>query len=96
MPKAMWNGAVIAEAPADKCEIVEGNVYFPPEAVSREYFKESQTHTVCPWKGKASYYSVEVNGKANNDAAWYYPEPKDAAKQIKNFVAFWKGVEVQK
>ena len=90
--KATWNGAVLAES--DRTEVVEGNHYFPPESVKREYFTDSSTHTVCSWKGVASYYTVEVNGKANPDAAWYYPEPKDAAKNIADYVAFWKGVEV--
>ena len=93
MAKAIWNGVVLAES--DNTEVVEGNQYFPPDSVKREYFKESGTHTTCPWKGLASYYTVEVNGKENTDAAWYYPQPKDAAKQIKDHVAFWKGVEVQ-
>jgi len=93
MPKATWNGVVLAES--DKCEVVEGNQYFPPDSVKREYFKESGTHTTCPWKGLASYYSIEVNGKENKDAAWYYPSPKDAAKQIKDYVAFWHGVQVE-
>ena len=93
MAKAMWNGVVLAES--DKTEVVEGNQYFPPESVKREYFKETSTHTTCPWKGLASYYTLEVDGKENKDAAWYYPAPKDAAKQIKDHVAFWKGVEVQ-
>ncbi len=93
MAKAMWNGVVLAES--DKTEVVEGNQYFPPDSVKREYFKETSTHTTCPWKGLASYYTIEVNGKENKDAAWYYPAPKDAAKQIKDHVAFWKGVEVQ-
>lgn len=93
MAKAMWNGVVLAES--DKTEVVEGNQYFPPESVKREYFKETSTHTTCPWKGLASYYTIEVDGKENKDAAWYYPAPKDAAKQIKDHVAFWKGVEVQ-
>jgi uncharacterized protein (DUF427 family) len=90
--KATWNGAVLAES--DRTEVVEGNHYFPPDAVKREFFSESSTHTVCAWKGVASYYTVEVNGKQNPDAAWYYPEPKDAAKNIVDYVAFWKGVEV--
>jgi uncharacterized protein (DUF427 family) len=90
--KATWNGAVLAES--DRTEVVEGNHYFPPDAVKREFFSESGTHTVCAWKGVASYYTVEVNGKQNPDAAWYYPEPKDAAKNIVDYVAFWKGVEV--
>ena len=93
MAKAIWNGVVLAES--DKTEVVEGNQYFPPDSVKREYFKESSTHSTCPWKGLANYYTVEVNGKENKDAAWYYPQPKDAAKQIKDHVAFWKGVEVQ-
>ncbi len=93
MAKAIWNGVVLAES--DNTEVVEGNQYFPPNSVKREYFKETSTHTTCPWKGLASYYTIEVNGQENKDAAWYYPEPKDAAKQIKDHVAFWKGVEVQ-
>ena len=90
--KATWNGAVLAES--DRTEVVEGNHYFPPDAVKREFFAESSTHSVCAWKGVASYYTVEVNGKQNPDAAWYYPQPKDAAKNIADYVAFWKGVEV--
>ncbi len=93
MPKATWNGATLAES--DQCIVVEGNQYFPPDAVRREYFKESETHTTCPWKGIASYYSIEVDGKINKDAAWYYPAPKDAAKQIKDYIAFWHGVSVE-
>ncbi len=94
MARATWNGAVLAES--DRFEMVEGNVYFPPETVNREYFKESPTHTTCPWKGLASYYTVVVDGQENADAAWYYPAPKDAAKQITNHVAFWRGVTVEK
>ena len=90
--KAVWNGQVIAES--DDTIIVEGNHYFPKESIKQEYFKESETHTVCPWKGTASYYSVEVNGATNKDAAWYYPDTKEAAKMIEDRVAFWKGVEV--
>jgi len=93
MPKAIWNGVTLAES--NQCEVVEGNQYFPPDAVRREYFKESDTHTICPWKGEASYYTVEIDGKENKDAAWYYPAPKDAAKQIKDYVAFWHGVKVE-
>jgi uncharacterized protein (DUF427 family) len=93
MARATWNGAVIAES--DRCEVVEGNVYFPPDAVKREHLRESATHTVCGWKGTASYYDVVVDGKANPDAAWYYPEPMDAAANIRGHVAFWKGVEVE-
>lgn len=82
-------------AESDQCEVVEGNQYFPPNAIDRQYFKESSTHTTCPWKGIASYYTIEVNGKVNPDAAWYYPEPKDAAKNITGYIAFWKGVKVE-
>jgi len=95
MPSATWNGAVLAEADSASVQIVEGNVYFPPEAVNKACFKESQTHTVCPWKGTASYYDVVVDGKTNKDAAWYYPDTKDAARHVKGYVAFWKGVEVR-
>jgi uncharacterized protein (DUF427 family) len=94
MPKAIWNGAVLAES--DKCEVVENNYYFPPDAINREYFKESSTHTTCGWKGVANYYSVEVDGQVNKDAAWYYPTPKDAAKNIAGYIDFWKGVKVEK
>jgi uncharacterized protein (DUF427 family) len=94
MAKAMWEGAVLAES--DRTVEVEGNQYFPPDAVKKEYFKLSTRHTVCPWKGTASYYDVEVNGKRNQEAAWYYPDPKPAAGQIKDYVAFWKGVKVEK
>jgi uncharacterized protein (DUF427 family) len=90
--KAVWNGAVLAES--NSTEVVEGNQYFPPDAVDKQYFTPSDTHSVCPWKGTASYYTVEVNGKRNPDAAWYYPQAKDAAKNIEGYVAFWKGVEV--
>jgi len=93
VPKAIWNGVTVAES--DNCVIVEGNQYFPLEAVNKEYLRASNTHTTCPWKGLASYYSLEINGQVNEDAAWYYPEPKDAAKQIKDHVAFWHGVEVE-
>jgi uncharacterized protein (DUF427 family) len=95
MPKATWKGAVIAEAPQDGVQVVEGNVYFPPDAVRREHVRDSATHTVCPWKGTASYYDVVVDGETNRDAAWYYPEPKDAAAGIRDHVAFWKGVQVE-
>ena len=95
MPKASWNGTVIAEAKLEECENVEGNVYFPPTAIKQEMFQASPTHSTCPWKGEASYYSVVVNGQTNKDAAWYYPAPKEAAKNIKGYVAFWKGVKVE-
>jgi len=93
MPKAVWNGQVIAES--DRCEVVEGNQYFPPEAVKRELLKDSATHTTCGWKGIASYYDVVVDGAVNQDAAWYYPDPKPAAQNIAGYVAFWKGVKVE-
>lgn len=93
MAKAMWNGVVIAES--DCCEQVEGNYYFPPEAIQGEYFRDSTTHTTCSWKGIASYYTLVVNGQENKDAAWYYPEPKERAQKIKGYVAFWRGVQVQ-
>jgi uncharacterized protein (DUF427 family) len=92
MAKAVWNGAVLAES--DRTIVVEGNHYFPPDSVRRQYFKESGTHTQCGWKGTASYYSVEVDGKLNADAAWYYPTPLPAAQNIAGYVAFWKGVQV--
>jgi uncharacterized protein (DUF427 family) len=93
MAKAIWNGAVLAES--ENCETVEGNKYFPPNAIKRQYFKDSATRTTCPWKGEASYYDIDVAGQVNKDAAWYYPSPKDAAKHIKGYVAFWKGVKVE-
>lgn len=93
MPKAIWNGIVVAET--DRYETVEGNIYFPPQSLKAEYFTPSATKTVCSWKGEASYYTLTVNGQTNPDAAWYYPTPKDAAKNITGHVAFWKGVQVQ-
>jgi uncharacterized protein (DUF427 family) len=92
--KALWNGAILAES--NRTVVVEGNQYFPPDSLRAEYFRSSETHTVCPWKGTASYHDVEVNGERNADAAWYYPDPKPAASQIKDYVAFWKGVKVEK
>jgi uncharacterized protein (DUF427 family) len=94
MARATWNGAILAES--DEVELVEGNVYFPPDAVRSEYLKPSDTHTVCWWKGTASYYTVVVDGKENPDAAWYYPQPNDAAKHVEGRVAFWKGVTVER
>ncbi|MDT7777641.1 MAG: hypothetical protein QOC99_153 [Acidobacteriota bacterium] len=91
--KATWKGAVLAES--DDTVVVEGNQYFPAESIKREHFRESETHTTCPWKGEASYYDVVVEGEVNKDAAWFYPQPKDAAKQIKDHVAFWRGVKVE-
>ncbi len=93
MPRAIWNGVVIAET--DKYEQVEGNIYFPPEAIKKEHFQDSSTHTVCGWKGTASYYNVAVNGQVNKDAAWFYPDPKPAAANIKGHIAFWRGVTVE-
>ena len=93
MPQAIWNGAVLATS--DNCEVVEGNQYFPPDSINQEYFQASSTHTVCGWKGQASYYNIVVDGKENKDAAWYYPNPKEAANKIKGYVAFWRGVKVE-
>lgn len=95
MPKAMWRGTILAEADAAQCQIVEGNTYFPPDAVRRENLRDSATHTVCPWKGEASYYDVVVDGEVNADAAWYYPSTKEAASHFEGYVAFWKGVTVE-
>jgi uncharacterized protein (DUF427 family) len=92
MPKAIWNDVVVAQA--DRFETVEGNIYFPPESLEMQYFKASSTHTTCGWKGTASYYDVVVGAKVNRDAAWYYPEPKQAAANITGYVAFWRGVKV--
>ncbi len=92
MPKAIWNGAVIAES--DDTVVVEGNHYFPLDSVERRHLVESDTHSVCPWKGTASYYTLEVDGKRNEDAAWYYPSPSPAAQEITGRVAFWRGVEI--
>ncbi len=92
--KASWNGQLIAES--TETIIIEGNHYFPPSSINREFFKPSDSHTLCPWKGVASYYNVLVDGQENSDAAWFYSDPKDAAAGIKNFVAFWKGVKVEK
>ena len=92
MAKAIWNGTVIAES--DKPLIVEGNLYFPRDTVHAEYLRESETHTICPWKGEASYYHLDVDGKENRDAAWTYTEPKKAAQKITDHVAFWRGVSI--
>jgi uncharacterized protein (DUF427 family) len=91
--KATWNGAVLAES--DKTVVVEGNHYFPPDAINKDYFQESSTQSHCPWKGEASYYNVVVDGQVNKDAAWYYPAPKPAADEIRDRVAFWRGVKVE-
>ena len=92
MTRAIWNGAVLAES--DQTIVVEGNHYFPPDSIDRRYFKDSPTHSVCHWKGTASYYTIDVDGQTNPDAAWYYPTPSPAARQIAGHVAFWKGVQV--
>jgi len=91
--KAIWNGTVIAES--DDTRVVERNHYFPPGSINREYVTESDNHTICPWKGEASYYTVEVDGEVNRDAAWYYPEPSKAAAEIRDHLAFWKGVTIE-
>ena len=93
MPKATWNGAVLAES--NDTEVVDGNHYFPPAAIDRQYFRETDAHTVCGWKGTASYYDVVVDGQVNQQAAWCYPDPKPDAANIKGYIAFWKGVEVK-
>jgi uncharacterized protein (DUF427 family) len=93
VPKAVWNEIVIAES--DDTIVVENNHYFPPESVKEEFLRPSETSSVCPWKGTASYYHVEVGSSINSDAAWYYPDPKEAAMNIKGYVAFWKGVEIR-
>jgi uncharacterized protein (DUF427 family) len=92
--KAIWNNSIIAES--DETVVIEGNHYFPPQSIKKEYFESSDTHTVCPWKGTASYYTLEVNGKTNPDAAWYYPNASEMAKGIEGYIAFWKGVKITK
>ena len=92
MVKAKWNGVVIAES--ETTEVVEGNHYFPLDSIHEKYFKKSETTSVCPWKGTASYYTLAVDGKVNEDAAWFYPTTKEEAKNLQNHVAFWKGVEI--
>ena len=93
MAKALWNNTIIAES--SETIIVEGNHYFPPTAIKNEYFKENRQHTTCPWKGVASYYDIVIEGKTNPGSAWFYPQPKAAADNIKNYVAFWRGVKVE-
>jgi len=92
MPQAKWQGTVLADS--DSTIIIEGNHYFPPDSLDRQYFQESSTHSTCPWKGEASYYTIKVGDQVNPDAAWYYPAPKEAAVEIKDYIAFWKGVEI--
>jgi uncharacterized protein (DUF427 family) len=91
--KATWNNTTVAES--DETIVIEGNHYFPPDAIVKDHFQPSDTHTICPWKGEASYYNVVVDGQVNKDAAWYYPQPKNAATEIKDYVAFWRGVRVE-
>jgi uncharacterized protein (DUF427 family) len=93
MPKAIWNDTVIAES--NDTVVVEGNHYFPPESVGEQYLAPSDKHTVCHWKGTASYYDIVVDGEVNPASAWYYPDPSDAARQIKDRIAFWRGVRVE-
>ena len=90
--RAIWNDAVLAES--DDTIVVEGNHYFPQHSINKEYFQDSDNHSTCPWKGEASYYDIVVEEQTNPAAAWYYPDPKPAASQIKDYFAFWKGVEV--
>ena len=96
MPTASWNGAVIAQATDAQVHVVENNVYFPLSAVTQAYLRPSSHTSICPWKGTASYYDLVVDGAVNANAAWYYPQPKDAAKQITGHVAFWRGVSVER
>lgn len=93
MPKAIWNGTVVAES--DNCVVVEGNQYFPPDSIKSDYFQSSAKRTSCPWKGQAHYYSLVVDGKTNSDAVWVYPETKSAAKNIEGYYAFGGGVKVE-
>jgi uncharacterized protein (DUF427 family) len=93
MAKAIWNGAVVAES--NETIQLEGNTYFPPDSLHREFFEASQTHTVCPWKGQASYLNITVDGQTNRDASWTYPEPNDAAERIGGYIAFWRGVKIE-
>ena len=93
MPKAVWNGTVLAES--DDTIIVEGNHYFPGDSINQEYFQESNTHSTCFWKGVANYYNIEVDGQTNKDAAWYYPSAKEKAKNFEGYVAFWKGIKIE-
>lgn len=92
MPKAVWKGTTLAES--DETIVVEGNHYFPPSSINREYFVPGVHHTTCPWKGRANYYTVAVDDERNDNAAWYYPHPKPAAEDIRGYIAFWHGVKV--
>ena len=92
--KAYWKGQLLAES--NETEVVEGNHYFPSNSINLEFFESSESHTICPWKGEASYYDIVVDGARNKDAAWYYPKTKPLAKHIEGKIAFWKGVEIEK
>lgn len=92
--KAIWKNTVLAES--DQTKMVEDHHYFPPDAINAEYFQQSDSHTTCPWKGRASYFTIQVGDEKNEDAAWFYPHPKEAAAEIKNYVAFWNGVKIEK
>ena len=92
MPQAKWQDVILAES--NDTIVIEGNHYFPPDSINRQYFQDSGTHSSCPWKGEASYYTIKVGDQANPDAAWYYPAPKEAAAEIRDYVAFWNGVEI--
>ncbi|SED16269.1 Nucleotidyltransferase [Tenacibaculum sp. MAR_2009_124] len=91
--KAIWNNKIIAES--DNTIVVEGNHYFPPESINKEYFQSTETHSTCPWKGQASYYTISVDGVENKDAAWYYIHPSERASKIKDHIAFWRGVKIE-
>ena len=93
MAKAIWNDTVLAQS--NDTIVIDGNHYFPPDSVNKQYFKESNKHTICPWKGTANYYDIEVNEQINRDAAWFYPNAKEKAKHFENYVAFWRGVKVE-
>ena len=93
MAKATWNGTVLAQS--NDTVIIDGNHYFPPVSVNKQYFQESNTHSTCPWKGTANYYDIEVNGQTNKDAAWFYPNAKEKAKHFEGYVAFWRGVQIE-
>jgi uncharacterized protein (DUF427 family) len=92
MPQAKWQGALLADS--NDTIVIEGNHYFPPDSVNRQYFQDSNTNTTCSWKGEASYYTIKVGDQVNPNAAWYYPHPKEAAKEIRDYVAFWNGVDI--
>ena len=92
--KAIWNNEILAES--NETRVVENNHYFPPDSINSKFFQLSDSHTVCPWKGKASYFHIQVGDEKNSDAAWFYPHPKEAAAEIKNYIAFWNGVEIKK